>query len=151
MVLHSGFIPGRGALLYYPKAVPRQQPGVGWCGCRRDYTISSDKQATVQSIHVVQGQAIRAGDTLVQLVSMKLVQDMTKLDSKVQTLESEKVDKKKLSASEIELIRSAHAIEINNLKKEIAEAESELRLNKEITGDLKLNSARRRAAPWKKK
>jgi HlyD family secretion protein len=108
-----------------------------WVGVAqaKDYTISSEKQATVKSIHVVQGQAIETGDTLVQLSSLKLVQDMEKMGSKIKAMQTEKEEKKNLAYSEMELIRSTQAIDINKLEKEIAQAESELKLNRSIAGN----------------
>jgi HlyD family secretion protein len=107
-----------------------------WIGIAeaRDYTVSSEKQATVQSVHVVQGQAIKKGDTLIQLSSLKLVQDIERLQNKISTLQSEKEEKKNMAVSDIELIRSLHAIDINKLEKEITQAESEIKLNKSIAG-----------------
>ena len=110
--------------------------GQAWVGVAeaRDYTISSEKQATVQSIHVVQGQAIKKGDTLIQLSSLKLVQDIERLQNKIATLQSEKKEKKNLANSDIELVRSMQTIEISQLEKEITQADSEIKLNKSITG-----------------
>lgn len=107
-----------------------------WVGVAeaRDYTISSEKQATVQSIHVVQGQAIEKGDTLIQLSSLSLLQDIERLENKISALQSEREEKKNLANSDIQLTRSMHAIDINTLEKEITQAESEIQLNKSIAG-----------------
>lgn len=111
--------------------------GQAWVGVTeaKAYTISSEKQATVKSIHVVQGQAIKKGDTLIQLMSVNLLQEIDRLQNKISTFQSEKEEKKKLTQSDIELVRSSQDIEINQLKKEITLAESEIRLNKSIAGN----------------
>lgn len=124
-----------------------------WVGVAqaREYTISSEKRATVKYIHVVQGQAIKTGDTLIQLTSLTLVQDMVKMENRIATLRSEKIEKSKLAVSEIELNRSSHAIEISQLEKEIIQAESELKLNKEIATDLKVTTQSSQNSPLAEK
>ncbi len=127
--------------------------GKSWVGVAeaKDYTISSEKQATVHSIHVVQGQAIHAGDTLIQLSSVALVQDIEKLENRIGLLQSEKKEKQSLVKSDLALLNSSHSIEVNQLEKEIKEAQSELQLNKSLTADLKLNNRQPQASPLEEK
>ena len=127
--------------------------GKSWVGVAeaKDYTISSEKQATVHSIHVVQGQAIHAGDTLIQLSSVSLVQDIEKLENRIGLLQSEKKEKQSLVKSDLALLNSSHSIEVNQLGKEIKEAQSELQLNKSLTADLKLNNRQPQASPLEEK
>lgn len=127
--------------------------GKSWVGVAeaKDYTISSEKQATVHSIHVVQGQAIHAGDTLIQLSSVSLVQDIEKLENRIGLLQSEKKEKQSLVKSDLALLNSSHSIEVNQLEKEIKEAQSELQLNKSLTADLKLNNRQPQASPLEEK
>ncbi len=127
--------------------------GKSWVGVAeaKDYTISSEKQATVFSIHVVQGQTIAAGDTLIKLSSLSLVQDIEKLENRIATLQSEKIEKQSLVKSEIELLKSGSAIDVNQLQKEINQAESELTLNKNLTAELKLNTNQSQISPLEEK
>ncbi len=127
--------------------------GKSWVGVAeaKDFTISSEKQATVYSIHVVQGQAIHAGDTLIQLSSVSLVQDIEKSGNRIGLLQSEKKEKQSLVKSDLALLNSSHSIEVNQLEKEINEAQSELQLNKSLTADLKLNNRQPQASPLEEK
>lgn len=127
--------------------------GKSWVGVTeaKDYTISSEKRATVDFIYVVQGQAIHAGDTLIQLSSVVLVQDIEKLENRIGLLQSEKREKQSLVKSDLALLNSAHSIEVNQLEKEINEAQSELQLNKSLTADLKLNNSQPQASPLEEK
>jgi HlyD family secretion protein len=116
--------------------------GKSWVGVAgsKDYTISSERQATVHSISVAQGQAIAKGDTLIRLFSQALVQDIEKMENKIATLQSERLEKQSLVKSEIDLLKSTESIEISLLEKEIRQAESELKLNKSLTADLNLSN-----------
>jgi HlyD family secretion protein len=127
--------------------------GKSWVGIAeaKDYTISSEKQATVYSIHVVQGQAIQAGDTLIRLASQSLIQDIEKLENRITTLQSEKIEKQNVVKSEINLLKSTHSIEVSQLEKEIKQTESEVKLNKSLTADLKLNTNQAQVSPLEEK
>lgn len=97
-----------------------------------DYTLSADKQAQVTSIHVVPGQTIKAGDTLIRLSSEQLMQDMEKNTSRINTLQREIQENRNLLNHEVELIKSSTAIDISDRQKEISIAESELKLNRQL-------------------
>jgi len=127
--------------------------GKSWVGVAesRDYTITSEKQATVNFIHVVQGQEIKAGDTLIELSSQVLKQDIEKLENRIVTLQSEKLEKQNLVKSEIELMSSSTSIEVSQLEQEVKQAESELRLNKSLTTDIKVNSGQQQLSPLEEK
>jgi multidrug resistance efflux pump len=137
-----------GALFFLTKKLYNGS-GKSWVGIAeaKDYTISSEKQATVQALRVVQGQAIAKGDTLIILASQKLNQDIDKLENKIATLQSEKAEKQNLIKSEIDLLMSTQSIEVNRLEKEITQAESELKLNKSLTAELKLGGDSVQASP----
>jgi multidrug resistance efflux pump len=141
------------AVLFFATKKLYNGSGKSWVGVAeaKDYTITSEKQSTVLSIHVVQGQAIDAGDTLIQLMSVALVQDIEKLASRIGLLQSEKIEKQNLVKSDIALLQSSHSIEINGLEKEISEAESELQLNRNLTADLKLNNNQPTVSPLEEK
>jgi multidrug resistance efflux pump len=127
--------------------------GKSWVGVAeaKDYTISSERQATVRSIHVVQGQAIAKGDTLIVLTSKTITQDLEKLQNRIATLQREKFEKQSLVKSEIELLKATTSVEIVQLEKEINQAESELKLNKSLTQELKLNATSAQTSPLEEK
>ena len=111
--------------------------GEHWVGVAhaREYKLSSEKQASVMSIRVVQGQEIRAGDTLMVLASEALLQEIDKLQARIRTLQSEKTEKLKLVANDIALLSSDHAIDVKQIDNAIVQAETELRINRTLTGE----------------
>ncbi len=127
--------------------------GDHWVGVAhaREYKLSSEKQASVMSVRVVQGQEIRAGDTLIVLASEALVQEIDKLQARIRILQSEKTEKLKLVANDIALLNSANAIDVKQIENSIVQAETELRINKSITGDAGSGSARPQASPLEEK
>lgn len=127
--------------------------GQHWVGLAqaKDYTLSSEKQAAVVSIRVVQGQTIKAGDTLIILMSEGLSQDMEKLQNRIRTLQSEKIEKQSLVKSDIDLLTSANGIEVKQIEQEITQAEAELKINKSLTTDLKLTSSKQQVSPLEEK
>ena len=141
-----------GALFFITKKLYNGS-GKSWVGIAeaKDYTISSEKQATVQAIRVVQGQAIASGDTLILLTSLSLIQDIEKMENRIASLQSEKIEKQNLLRSEIELLKSTQSIEASLLEKEIKQVESEVKLNKSLTADLKLNTNQSQASPLEEK
>jgi multidrug resistance efflux pump len=127
--------------------------GQNWVGLAqaKDYTLSSEKQAAVVSIRVVQGQTIKAGDTLITLMSQGLSQDMEKLQNRIRTLQSEKIEKQSLVKSDIDILTSANAIEVKQIEQEITQAEAELKINKNLTTDLNLSSSKQQVSPLEEK
>lgn len=130
-----------------------QGSGNNWVGLAqaKDYTLSSEKQAAVASIRVVQGQTIQTGDTLILLMSEGLAQNMEKLQNRIRTLQSEKIEKQSLVKSDIDLLNSAAAIQVKQIEQEITEAEAELKINKTLTSDLQLTSNKQQVSPLEEK
>ena len=141
-----------GALLFVTKKYYNGS-GKNWVGIAhaKDYKLSSEKQASVVSIRIVQGQAIQAGDTLMTLTSEGLLQNMEKLQARIRTLQSEKVEKQSLVASDIELLNSSHAIDVKQIENGIIQAEAELKINKSLATDLKLNNSQKQESPLEQK
>lgn len=127
--------------------------GSNWVGMAhaKDYTLSTEKQSSVVSIRVVQGQAIHAGDTLITLASEGLNKDTERLLNRINTLQSEKVEKQSLVMNDIDLLISANAIDVKQIEKEIIQAESELKINKSLTSDLSLNTNKQLTSPLEEK
>lgn len=141
-----------GALLFVTKKYYNGS-GKNWVGMAhaKDYKLSSEKQASVISIRVVQGQAIQAGDTLITLTSEALSQDMEKMQARIRTLQSEKVEKQSLVNSDIDLLTSSNAIDVKQIENEISQAEAELKINKSLTSDLNLNASKQQVSPLEQK
>jgi multidrug resistance efflux pump len=127
--------------------------GKNWVGMAnaKDYTLSSEKQASVVSIRMVQGQAIQLGDTLITLKSDGLTQEIEKMQARIKTLQSEKIEKQSLVKSDIDLLTSASAIDVKQIENEITQAEAELKINKSLTSDLKLTSSKQSISPLEQK
>lgn len=102
------------------------------------YTVSTDKAATVAGVKVVPGQEIRSGQLLVELSSVELEMQIEKMEQRIGVLKMEQQEKTKLAVSEAALIRAQAGVKIEELNTEIAETESEVSLNREITKTHKL-------------
>lgn len=139
--------------LFYATKKYYNGTGSNWVGMAnaKDYTLSTEKQSSVISIHVVQGQAIHAGDTLITLLSENLNQNTEKLLNRIKTLQSEKLEKQSLVKNDISLLVSANAIDVKQIEKEITQAEAELKINKSLTSELNLNSSKQQASPLEEK
>jgi HlyD family secretion protein len=103
------------------------------------------------SIRIVQGQEIRARDTLMVLASEELLQDIEKLKARIGTLQSEKAEKLKLVANDLALLSSANAIDIQQIENGIVQAESELKLNRSVAADLSVGNTKQQTSPLEEK
>lgn len=99
----------------------------------KQYKVKAEKAAVVTSVNVVPGQQIQEGHLLVELSSNELEMELEKLKQKIAVLQSEQLEKKKSVNSRIALINAETGVKIEELNTEIAEAESDLRLNKALT------------------
>ncbi len=97
------------------------------------YKIKADKAAVVTAVKVVPGQQIQRGQLLVELSSSELEMELEKLKQKIGLLQSEQIEKRKSLDSRIALINAETGVKIEELNTDIAEAESDLRLNKALT------------------
>ncbi len=101
----------------------------------KGFKINADKSAQVKSVLVVPGQQVKAGDVLIELTSFNLDLELSKLQSRITTLKSERAEKAKLAEAEIAYMKAELGIEIEKLNLEIAQTESELALNKKLTNE----------------
>jgi len=107
----------------------------------KGFKINADKSAQVKSVLVVPGQQVKAGDVLIELTSFNLDLELNKLQNKIVTLKSERMEKVKLANAEIAYMKAEFGIEIEKLNLSIAQAESELSLNKKLTGEFSQQKA----------
>jgi len=101
----------------------------------KGFKMSADKSALVKSVHVVPGQQVKSGDVLIELTSFNLELELNKLQNKITTLTSERAEKAKLANAEIAYVKAEFGIEIEKLNLAIAQATSELALNKKLTNE----------------
>lgn len=99
----------------------------------KEYKINSEKSALVQTVHVVPGRQVKAGDVLVELTSHELEMDIDKLTNRIAVLKSEQLEKSKLAASEIEYVKAQHGITIEEIETDIGQIKSKLELNRSLT------------------
>ncbi len=99
----------------------------------KGYTITAEKPAVVKAVNVVPGQEIKEGQLLVELSSNDLEMEIERLTQRIAVLESEQIEKKKAVNSRIALIRAETGVKIEELNTDIAETESDLRLNRQLT------------------
>ena len=126
----------------------------------REFKINAEKQALVTAINVVSGQQVKKGDLLVELSSAPLELEISKINNRINVLQSERDEKGKRVQSSIDLIQADHALAKERLQTQIVQLESESRLNRTLTkqfakdttalepttADLKLRSLRQQAS-----
>lgn len=101
----------------------------------RAFNINTDRAAQVQRVLVVAGQQVKAGDVLVELTSSELDIELDKLQSRIITLQSERIEKAKLAQAEIAYVKAEQGVEIEKINSSIVQLESELELNKKLTAE----------------
>ena len=99
----------------------------------REHKITAEKSALVKSVHVVSGQQVKAGELLVELSSNELDNDIAKLRNQIEVLMSEQAEKAKVTLSKIAYVKADEGIKLEGINTEIAQAESELKLNARLT------------------
>lgn len=100
----------------------------------KEYKISSAQTAVVIRVAVVPGMEVKEGDVLLELSSPELEMEISKLQSRVRLLETEKEEKNKLSLAESARARAETQILIDRVGAELAGLQAEIQLNSQITG-----------------
>ena len=99
----------------------------------KEYKINAEKSAVLKEVNVVPGQQVKSGDLLMILSSTELDIDIDRLSSKIDVMKAEQLAKSKMVESEIAYIRAEEGVEDEELLSDIAETESELKLNRSLT------------------
>jgi multidrug resistance efflux pump len=99
----------------------------------KQYKINSEKSGLVKSVHVVPGQQVKAGDTLVELANQEMEIEADKLSNRITVLRSEQQEKAKRADSRINFIKAESGIAIEELDADIVEIKSELKMNQQLT------------------
>lgn len=99
----------------------------------RQHKISTGRSASVRKIFIVPGQQVKAGDLLIELESSDLDVEIEKMENRISILKRDASEKAKLVASEINYVKATHGVELEKIYAELAQSQSELLLNQQLT------------------
>lgn len=116
--------------IYFTNSV-KSLPGVTYA---KDHKITSDIASEVVRVWVKPGQQIKQGDTLLQLESQLLSQEIEKLELKVSSMEADRAGQLRSMRSAVNLATSEVELEISELENKIRVLNNQLSLNQKITG-----------------
>lgn len=100
----------------------------------KSHKITSDLAAQVNRVWVKPGQQIKSGDTLVELTSSFIIQEMRKLELRLTSVISDRQAQIRSMRSAINLATAQAQLEISALEIDIRMADSQLSLNRKISG-----------------
>lgn len=106
----------------------------------KEYKINSEKSALVNSVKVVPGQQVKAGELLLDLTSAELEMDIEKITNRIALLKVEQQSKSKLIEAQVAYLKADQGIQLEEVETEIAQTKSEIQLNKKLTRELAANS-----------
>lgn len=106
----------------------------------KEYKINSEKSALVNSVNVVPGQQVKAGELLLDLSSAELDMDIEKITNRIALLKVEQQSKSKLIEAQVAYLKADQGIQLEEIETDIAQTKSEIRLNKKLTKELAVNS-----------
>lgn len=106
----------------------------------KEYKINSEKSALVNSVNVVPGQQVKAGELLLDLSSAELDMDIEKITNRIALLKVEQQSKSKLIEAQVAYLEADQGIQLEEIETDIAQTKSEIRLNKKLTKELAVNS-----------
>lgn len=106
----------------------------------KEYKINSEKSALVNSVKVVPGQQVKAGDLLLDLTSAELEMDIEKITNRIVLLKVEQQSKSKLIEAQVAYLEADQGIPLEEIETEISQTKSEIQLNKKLTKELSTNT-----------
>lgn len=102
----------------------------------KEYKISSEKSAVVQSVKVVPGQQVKSGELLIDLSSAELQMEIEKITNRIVLLKAEQQSKARLIQAQVDYLHAEEGIPLEEIETEIAQTKSEIQLNKKLTKEL---------------
>lgn len=103
----------------------------------KEIVVNSENAVEIKKIHVVQGQVINKGDTLVELNRPELTLRINEITHLLDELKAQKNADAKLSRSQIRQLRAQQVAKVNEIKSQIGQLEAQYKLNKELAAGLK--------------
>jgi multidrug resistance efflux pump len=103
----------------------------------KEIVVNYNLPVEIKKINVVQGQPIRAGDTLVVLDQPELTMKINTISHSLEELKATKATQATRSRSEIRQIQAEQIARVNEIKAEIKKLEAEYDLNKKLMSELR--------------
>ena len=103
----------------------------------QEIAINDEFAVEVSKIHVVPGQRIEAGDTLLEVKTPELDLKIAEINRDIGELKMQKTAHAKMSRSELQQLKSEQAVLVNKLRGEISELEAQLETNRKLVSELR--------------
>jgi multidrug resistance efflux pump len=110
----------------------------------QEIAVNDEFAVEIKKIHVVPGQRVAAGDTLVELKTPELDMKIAEINRDLGELRKQKTMHAKMTLSEVRQLKSEQEVRVNELRGEIRELEAQLEANRKLV--LELRSIKRNDA-----
>lgn len=98
----------------------------------KNHKLSAEVPAKVKKVWVKPGQQINPGDTLIELLSESIIQELEKANLKLTSIHSDQQAQNRSMRSALNLAKSEIQLEVATLENDIRMAENELMLNRRL-------------------
>jgi len=122
------------SMIYYLKIESTNFHGIA---DGREIVIDNENPVRVQKIHVVPGQVIKQGDTILELYRPELDFEILKITNELEKLSAERVINSDYINAQINQIKAEGQTRINEIQTEIAELKAQHALNVSLASELK--------------
>lgn len=92
----------------------------------KEYKVTSDKSATVKSVHVVPGQSIKKGDLLVELTNDEALIEINKLQNRISAAVSDRDSKSALVQNKLDYLKTQKQLRVKEINDDLAELQIDL-------------------------
>jgi multidrug resistance efflux pump len=103
----------------------------------QEIAINDEFAVEISKIHVVPGQQINSGDTLLEVKTPELDLKIAEINRDLGALKMQTSAHAKLSSSELQQLKSEQAVRVNALRGEISELEAQLENNRKLMSELR--------------
>jgi multidrug resistance efflux pump len=103
----------------------------------QEIIINDEFAVEIQKIHIVQGQRVTAGDTLIEVKRPELDLKIAEISRQLSELQTQKSAHVNLSRSEVLQHKSEQEALVNNLRSQISELEAQMETNQKLVSELR--------------
>ena len=103
----------------------------------QEIIINDEFAVEIQKIHIVQGQRVSAGDTLIEVRRPELDLKIAEISRQLSEIQTQKSAHVNLSRSEVLQHKSEQEALVNNLRSQISELEAQMETNKKLVSELR--------------
>lgn len=103
----------------------------------QEIAVNDEFAVEIKKIHVVPGQRVNIGDTLVEVKTPELDLKIAEINRDLGELRKQKTMHAKMTHSEVQQLKSEQAVLVNELRGEIRELEAQLETNRKLVSELR--------------